>query len=458
MEKIVGVKFKNTPKVYYFAPETPDSEYKEGEGVIVETAKGPEYAVIVFGTKEVEDDKVIQPLKPVIRRITEKEAALMKENDAKAFKTAKIAEEKAIAHGLDMKISGAEYSFDGKKIVFYFTSDTRVDFRELVKDLASTFKSRIELHQIGVRDETKMFGGLGPCGRPCCCNGAIPDFKKVSIKMAKTQGLSLNPTKISGLCGRLMCCLDYENDYYAETSKIMPKVGSQINTPDGTGVVVSDNMLKLLVKVKISKPDGSEVYKDFTLEELGAAPSCKECSHDCRSCSRSECDSNKEAQTLEIEETVATETLEVESAAERKPVKEKQKENKKYFDKKKNQNRENGGERSNVGGEKPRSAEQANAADRATDSQNKKPERNDSGKKENGEFRKRHDKKRFNKPNGNNVKPQGENKEVSPEKQNGEKPNGGGNERKNFRKNFHRRNRGNGAERKNGGSPETPQA
>lgn len=299
MEKIVGVKFKSAPKVYYFAPEKPDVVYKEGEGVIVETSKGQEYAIVVFGTKEVEDDKIIKPLKSIVRKISKKEEEQMKENEKKAFKTAKIAEEKAVQHGLDMKISGAEYSFDGKKIVFYFTSDTRVDFRELVKDLAATFKTRIELHQIGARDETKMFGGLGPCGRPCCCNGCIPDFKKVSIKMAKTQGLSLNPTKISGLCGRLMCCLDYENDYYAEVSKYMPKVGGQIETPEGIGTVVSDNMLKLIVKVKICKPDGSEVYKDFTIKELGLQPengelddlipSCGGCDKDCFACGNSSC-------------------------------------------------------------------------------------------------------------------------------------------------------------------------
>ena len=243
MEKIVGVKFKSAPKVYYFAPEKPDVVYKEGEGVIVETSKGQEYAIVVFGTKEVEDDKIIKPLKSIVRKISKKEEEQMKENEKKAFKTAKIAEEKAVQHGLDMKISGAEYSFDGKKIVFYFTSDTRVDFRELVKDLAATFKTRIELHQIGARDETKMFGGLGPCGRPCCCNGCIPDFKKVSIKMAKTQGLSLNPTKISGSCGRLMCCLKYEQDAYEYLNSLTPAVGSTVKTADGLATVTDVNLI-----------------------------------------------------------------------------------------------------------------------------------------------------------------------------------------------------------------------
>lgn len=167
-----------------------------------------------------------------------------------------------------MKLSGAEYSFDGKKLIFYFTADGRIDFRDLVKELASVFKVRIELRQIGIRDETKLVGGLGPCGRDCCCSCCMPDFKKVSIKMAKTQGLSLNPTKISGLCGRLMCCLEYENGYYSEVYKKMPKLGSSVSTPDGTGIVINNNMLKLLVKVRIVNSDGSEVYKDFALKDL----------------------------------------------------------------------------------------------------------------------------------------------------------------------------------------------
>ena len=179
----------------------------------------------------------------------------------------KTAAEKIAARGLDMKLVDCEFTFDGSKVIFYFTADGRVDFRELVKDLSSVFRIRIELRQIGVRDETKMLGGLGPCGRECCCSSCMPDFKKVSIKMAKNQGLSLNPSKISGLCGRLMCCLAYENDYYAEAYKKMPKVGSEVGTPDGEGTVVNVNMLKMEVKVRIEKGDGA-AYKDFKLDEL----------------------------------------------------------------------------------------------------------------------------------------------------------------------------------------------
>jgi cell fate regulator YaaT (PSP1 superfamily) len=180
----------------------------------------------------------------------------------------KLCREKIVKHELDMKLIDCEYAFDGTKIVFYFTSAGRVDFRELVKDLASTFKTRIELRQVGTRDETKYLGGLAPCGRVCCCAGNMPEFKKVSIKMAKTQGLSLNPGKISGLCGRLMCCLSYENDYYADVYKKMPKVGSEVGTPDGRGVVASVNMLKLEVKVKIEDSNGGLTFKDFPVDEV----------------------------------------------------------------------------------------------------------------------------------------------------------------------------------------------
>ena len=179
-----------------------------------------------------------------------------------------ICREKIIKHGLEMKLVDCEYAFDGSKIVFFFTSAGRVDFRELVKDLASTFKNRIELRQVGTRDETKYLGGLAPCGRVCCCAGNMPEFKKVSIKMAKTQGLSLNPTKISGLCGRLMCCLSYESDYYAEAYKKVPKIGAEVGTPDGKGIVASVNMLKMTVKVKIDDKNGGLLYKDFPVEDV----------------------------------------------------------------------------------------------------------------------------------------------------------------------------------------------
>ena len=268
MAKIIGVKFKNTAKVYYFAPVSDKDKYEVGSGVIVETAKGLEYATVVFGVKEVKDEEIVHPLKPVIRKATEKDEKTVLENQKKIPDAMQFAEEKIKEQKLDMKLIGAEFSFDGKKLIFYFSAEGRIDFRELVKVLASHFHLRIELRQVGIRDETKILGGIAPCGRTCCCAGAMSDFCKVSIKMAKNQGLHLNPSKISGLCGRLMCCLSYENDYYAEVYKKMPKVGGTVGTPEGAGVVISNDMLKLITKVKISKPDGSEIYKDFPTDRL----------------------------------------------------------------------------------------------------------------------------------------------------------------------------------------------
>lgn len=268
MAKIIGVKFKNTAKVYYFSPANDKDRYVVGSGVIVETAKGLEYATVVFDVKEVKDEEIVHPLKPVIRRATEKDEKTMRENNKKIPEAMEFAEEKIREQKLEMKLIGAEFSFDGKKLIFYFSAEGRVDFRELVKVLASHFHLRIELRQVGIRDETKILGGIAPCGRTCCCAGAMSDFCKVSIKMAKNQGLHLNPSKISGLCGRLMCCLSYENDYYAEVYKKMPKIGGTVGTPEGSGVVISNDMLKLITKVKISKPDGSEVYKDFPTDRL----------------------------------------------------------------------------------------------------------------------------------------------------------------------------------------------
>ncbi len=267
MAKIIGVKFKNTSKIYYFAPQNDKEVYEEKQGVIVETAKGLEYATVVFGVKEVKDEEIVHPLKSIIRKATEKDEQKIKENEAKIPEALEFAEKCIQDKKLDMKLIGCEYSYDGKKLVFFFSSDGRVDFRELVKDLASHFKVRIELRQIGIRDETKLLGGIAPCGRPCCCS-FMPDFSRVSIKMAKTQGLHLNPEKISGLCGRLMCCLEYENDYYAEVYGKMPKLGAKAKTPEGEGVVVSNDMLKLTSKVKITTEGGGEVYKDFPVDKL----------------------------------------------------------------------------------------------------------------------------------------------------------------------------------------------
>ncbi|MBQ3496187.1 MAG: stage 0 sporulation family protein [Clostridia bacterium] len=266
MAKIIGVKFKNTGKVYYFDPK--DIQFTKGDGVIVETARGVEFGRVGIENCEVDDSQIVQPLKPVIRKASKQDEERNIKNMERAVTAKRTAIELVEKHNLKMKLIEAEFTFDGSKVVFYFTAPSRIDFRELVKELASVFHIRIELRQVGIRDEAKLLGGIAPCGRECCCHGCMPDFKKVTIKMAKVQGLSLNPGKISGLCGRLMCCLEYENDYYAQAYKKMPKVGGQVVTPEGNGVVVSNNMLKFLVKVKIEKPDGALVYKDFALDEV----------------------------------------------------------------------------------------------------------------------------------------------------------------------------------------------
>ena len=267
MIKVVGIKFKNGGKLYYFVPKKGDV-YARNMPVVVETSRGLEYAWVAYPEKEVEDDEVVQPLKPVIRIATEKDTEFYESCQAKRPQAMQTCKEKILAHNLEMKLVDCEYAFDGSKIIFYFTSASRVDFRELVKDLASTFKNRIELRQVGTRDETKYLGGIAPCGRICCCAGNMPEFKKVSVKMAKTQGLSLNPGKISGLCGRLMCCLSYENDYYVEASKKMPKIGSEVGTPEGRAIVAAVNMLRMEVKVKIDDRNGGWIWKDYPVADI----------------------------------------------------------------------------------------------------------------------------------------------------------------------------------------------
>ena len=267
MVKVVVIKFKNGGKLYYFAPKQGDV-YERNMPVVVETAKGLEYAWVAYPTREVEESEIVSPLKPIIRIANQKDKEFYAAAEAKKPQAMQTCREKIAAHGLEMKLVDCEYAFDGSKITFFFTSENRVDFRELVKDLASTFHARIELRQVGTRDETKYLGGIAPCGRICCCAGNMPEFKKVSVKMAKTQGLSLNPGKISGLCGRLMCCLSYENDYYAEASKKMPKIGAEVGTLEGKGIVVSVNMLKMEVKVKIDDRNGGWIYKDFPVEDV----------------------------------------------------------------------------------------------------------------------------------------------------------------------------------------------
>ncbi|MGN1098430.1 MAG: stage 0 sporulation family protein [Clostridia bacterium] len=257
MVTVVGIKFKLGGKIYYFNPG--EMELSIGENVIVETARGIEYGTVAMERKEIDDGDIVSPLKEVIRIATEEDRAHLEMNKAKEKEAFRICEEKIARHKLDMKLVEAEYTFDNNKILFYFTADGRVDFRELVKDLASVFRTRIELRQIGIRDEAKMLGGLGICGRSLCCSAYLDDFHPVSIKMAKEQGLSLNPTKISGVCGRLMCCLKYEQNCYEEMAKITPNVGAQVRTPDGVGIVNSVSLLKGLVKVQLDKGDEKEL-------------------------------------------------------------------------------------------------------------------------------------------------------------------------------------------------------
>ncbi len=263
MAKVVGVKFNHSSKLYYFNPE--DKDYKKGDKVIVETSRGVEYGVILSGPKEVSDNELIMPLKPILRFATKKDIERVKQHEDKIPWVIETTQKEIVKHNLDMKIVDAEFPFDDSKVIIYFTAPNRIDFRELVKSLAVILKQRIELHQIGVRDEAKLLGGIAPCGRVCCCKSFLPDFKRVSIKMAKCQGLSLNPTKISGLCGKLMCCLEYENEPYEEAYKKMPKVGSEVTTPDGKATVISNNMLKLLVKTKTVQKDGSVIYGEYKL-------------------------------------------------------------------------------------------------------------------------------------------------------------------------------------------------
>lgn len=267
MINITGVTFKEGGKVYYFAPGK--DRYRKGMGVIVETARGVEYGTVVIPFAEVEDCAVVAPLKPIIRVATQRDEEVHQKNLNKKDGAMKIVEEKIQKLKLEMKLVDGEFSFDGAKAVFYYTAPSRVDFRELVKELSQAFKMRIELRQIGIRDEIQIIGGLAPCGRECCCASCLPEIKKVSIKMAKTQGLSLNPTKISGLCGRLMCCLAYENDYYAEAAAKLPKFGSEVSTPEGKGTVVNINMLKMEVRVRIEdKSKDLYTFHDFPVSEI----------------------------------------------------------------------------------------------------------------------------------------------------------------------------------------------
>ena len=258
MAEIVGVRFKDAGKTYYFDPA--GHTVAAGDMVVVETARGIECGAVAIPNRTVNEDSVVKPLKAVIRVATEEDKKRVKENEARRKKAMKQCQERINAHKLDMKLVDAEYAFDNSKLLFYFTADGRVDFRELVKDLASSFRTRIELRQIGVRDEAKMLGGLGICGRPFCCSQFLNDFQPVSIKMAKEQGLSLNPTKISGTCGRLMCCLKYEQEAYESLIRSTPRAGSAVITEEGRGIVTEVSLLTGMLKVRLDKaPDSPPI-------------------------------------------------------------------------------------------------------------------------------------------------------------------------------------------------------
>lgn len=263
MHRVIGVRFKKTGKIYYFSPG--ELQIEKDDYVIVETARGIEFGKAVIGTKEVDEQDVVLPLKKVLRLATDKDKRNIKENKSEAEKAFEVCLQKITEHNLDMKLVDVEYTFDRNKVLFYFTADGRIDFRTLVKDLASVFRTRIELRQIGVRDEAKMLGGIGPCGRMLCCSTFLGDFEPVSIKMAKDQNLSLNPTKISGLCGRLMCCLKYENDTYESAKKDLPDLYQKLETSYGKGKVVGLNMLERLVQVEIAE---TKQVIEYTLDEL----------------------------------------------------------------------------------------------------------------------------------------------------------------------------------------------
>lgn len=266
MAEVIGVRFKEVGKVYYFDPD--NKKLKLGDTVIVETSRGIECGKVAIANKEVSDEEIVHPLKKLIRKATKEDMRRLEENHRKEKEALKICEQKVAEHKLDMKLVDVEYTFDNSKILFYFTADGRVDFRALVKDLASVFRTRIELRQIGVRDESKMLGGLGVCGRPFCCSSFLGEFHPVSIKMAKEQGLSLSPTKISGTCGRLMCCLKYEQNAYTDLLKHTPKVGAIVKTPYGRGLVVETNLLTRVIKVKMDNTPDDAAPQTFKVKDV----------------------------------------------------------------------------------------------------------------------------------------------------------------------------------------------
>lgn len=384
MPKVVGVKFKKSSRVYYF--ESGEFEYKDGIPVIVETARGTEMGYITMLPTEVDEDKIVAPLKPIVRLATQKDVEQIEKLEEKRIEALKISAQKIADSNLEMKLTDCEYTFDGTKLIIYFTADGRVDFRDLVKDLASAFHVRIELRQIGARDECKMLGGLGPCGRPCCCANHMPDYAHVTIKMAKNQGLSLNPTKISGLCGRLMCCLSYENEVYAEANKVLPSIGDKITTPEGKeGVVVALHHLKGSVRIKIQ--DGDKIsFADVNVKDGCTACPCKK-----------ELEEEKEEVIEEVLQETIEEVIEekVEEISEEQETAE-NKRDKHRFKKKKKHKHNNGGE----------NRDQQNGEQKPQNNENKPNEQGEN--KPNKPFFK-HKKKHFHKKHKGNGQGNGAN-------------------------------------------------
>lgn len=268
MLEVVGVRFKEAGKIYYFAPG--QESLSRGQAVIVETVRGIEYGEVVIADKQMDEEDVVLPLKSILRIADDKDAMIVRENKVAALDAHAVCVEKIREHKLDMKLVDVEYTFDRNKVIFYFTAEGRVDFRELVKDLAAVFRTRIELRQIGVRDEAKLLGGIGPCGRVLCCSSFLGEFEPVSIKMAKDQNLSLNPTKISGVCGRLMCCLKYENDTYEEMRRDLPDYGKRLTVPEGEGRVVGLNILDQVVQIELKNRSRVLTYSMEELLSVGA--------------------------------------------------------------------------------------------------------------------------------------------------------------------------------------------
>lgn len=273
MVNVIGVRFKRAGKIYYFDPE--NLEIEQGSHVIVETARGVEYGTVVIANRNVPEEQLVHPLKKVIRIATPEDDEIELKNKGKEAEAFEICKEKIREHNLDMKLIDVEFTFDNNKVMFYFTAEGRIDFRDLVKDLAAIFRTRIELRQIGVRDETKMMGSIGICGKSLCCSSFLSEFQPVSIKMAKEQNLSLNPTKISGVCGRLMCCLKYEEETYKEINDKLPDVGQEVTTPDGKGTVLSVNVLRQLVRVAVVKKEGDTEVSVYAADLIGFNPSQK---------------------------------------------------------------------------------------------------------------------------------------------------------------------------------------